>query len=315
MLTHSKTICLVGGGGFIGINFVNFFLEKQYKVLTISKRPLNKAYIEHNTLNLRESILDIKNTEALIHALKDEENVVWLVNELVPAATLNSLVDDFSFNTALLIKFLERTFLLKKLKTFIYFSSGGTIYGDIGKFNLKEEDKKKPISAYGLSKLISEDYIQFFANKAHYNTIILRPANVYGRYHNLVKPQGIIGYALNAILNSKSIDLFGEGKVYRDFIHVNDVASAADSLLSKHNNPQFDVYNVGSQIPIPIYSMISFLENIAQAKIIFNHKPARDFDCEYNVLDITKLSNYTTWTPKIDLLSGLADVWGWLKST
>lgn len=310
----NKSIALIGGGGFIGTNLANFFSAQDYKVLVVSRSLIEKSKFTSDQIEV--SLIDVNHTSKLVEALSEYENIIWLVNSLVPSTSMDSLIDDFDFNVNPLIKLLESASDLKRIKRFVFISSGGTIYGDtLDRIDLKEDCEKKPISAYGLSKIISENYIDFIVQNTKFDSYILRPSNVYGCHQNLNKPQGIIGYAINAILNNKSIDLYDEGKVVRDFIHVMDLAEAVKYCVeNKGLNFKVKKYNIGSQTGYSIKEVLSLIEKVSSKKIKTVSKPARDFDCHYNVLDISKVNDELGWKPKIDLETGLAEVWQWIKS-
>lgn len=306
-------IALIGGGGFIGTNLANYFTEKLFNVKIISKNPINiKNFINKE---IEEINLDVNRTDDLINSLQDCQIIVWLVNELVPSSTMNSVVDDFNFSTSSLIHFLEKSGNLKSLQRFIYLSSGGTIYGDSQhNEDFAEISLKAPISAYGLSKRISEQYIEYFSRKVNYKCFVLRPSNVYGKFQNMNRMQGIIGFAFNSILKNKTIDLFGGGKVYRDFIYVEDLATAIFAVILKSYPTQIiETYNIASQKPTAIFEVLHLIENVTNQKLNINHKPARPFDCTYNVLDISKITADTQWQPQTNLSEGLQIVWDWLK--
>lgn len=309
-----KSIALIGGGGFIGTNLANFFIEKDYEVLIIGRSVIDNPNNTNDKIKRR--LIDVNMTSKLIHALEEYENVVWLVNDLVPGVSMDSLVDDFTFNVSPLIHFLESINKLEDLKRFIFISSGGTIYGDSpGKIFLKEDSLKNPISPYGLSKIIAENYINFITVRSSFESIILRPSNVYGNHQNFKKPQGIVGYAFNALINNKTIDLYADGRVIRDFIHVLDLAEAIRCCIeNKLQIANTVTYNVGSQEGYTIREVLDMINEVSGGNIRTISKPSRIFDCEFNVLNINKINSELGWKPKVKIREGLEDVWGWVNS-
>lgn len=310
----NKSVALVGGGGFIGTNFAKFFMQKAYNVLIIGRSLVGET--ENDNGKTVRITLDVNKTSKLVEALKGYENVIWLVNDLVPSASMDSLVDDYIFNVSPLINFLESINKLNDLKRFVFISSGGTIYGDSpDHILLKEDSHKSPISAYGLSKIISENYINFITKRSSFQSIILRPSNVYGNHQNLKKPQGIVGYAFDALLNNRTIDLYDEGRVIRDFIHVLDLAEAVKCCIeSISESAKVVTYNVGSQEGYSIRKVLDLINEITREKIKTISKPARLFDCDFNVLDISKINSTLGWRPKIKIKEGLEQVWIWANS-
>lgn len=309
----NKSIALIGGGGFIGTNLTNFFIEEDYNVLVIGRSVIED--LSNSTDKIKRRLIDVNKTSKLIEALADYENIVWLVNDLVPSASMDSLADDFTFNVTPLIHFLESVNKLENLKRFVFISSGGTIYGDSpSKTFLKEDNIKNPISAYGLSKIIAENYVDFITKRSSFESVILRPSNVYGNYQNLKKPQGIVGYAFNALINNKTIDLYADGEVIRDFIHVIDLAEAIKCCIEKkHEISKVETYNVGSQEGYSIREVLDLINEVSDGNIQTVSKPARTFDCDFNVLDVSKINLQLGWEPKIKIKEGLTKVWQWVK--
>lgn len=306
-----QKVAIIGGNGFIGKNFTNFFVECNFEVKVIDRHIDTTIGLP----NISSFSVDIHHTQELINILEDVEFIIWLVHASVPSTQDDSLVDDFSLNVSPIIKFLEKASKLRNLKKFIYLSSGGTVYGEAeGHFPIKEYHTQKPISNYGLSKSIAENYIEYLTTGSNFESVIFRPSNVFGRHQNLVKPQGIIGFAFKAIHDDKFLDLFDEGKVIRDFIYVLDVADAINkSLYLPLEIGLTRYYNIGSEEGLSIQEVLTKIENITGKKLNLNHKVSRKFDCSYNVLDISKAKKELGWDIKTKIDDGLLNVWDWIN--
>lgn len=307
-----QTVVIVGGNGFVGKNFTSYFADKGYKVIVADHSIKN---IDKVNSDIEFFAVDIHHTKELLDIAEKADYIVWLVHASVPSTQDESLVDDFSLNVSPIIKFLEKAGNFTNLKKFIYLSSGGTIYGDIFDFEpIKETHNQKPISNYGLSKSIAEKYIEYITKSKQFETVILRPSNVYGPYQNLVKPQGIIGYALKSIKNNTYLDLYDDGRVIRDFIYVEDLANAVGKFFTNDSKAgEVSFYNVGSSEGYSIRDILNKIEKITEKQLLLNHKSSRNFDCEYNVLDISKLTKDKCWTKETSIEEGLAKVWEWIN--
>ncbi|QOW10562.1 NAD-dependent epimerase/dehydratase family protein [Kaistella flava (ex Peng et al. 2021)] len=305
-----KNIAIIGGHGFIGKNFTHFFLEKNYKITLIGNNSSNKTF----PVNVQSVSTNVENTELLIEAVKDAEVIIWLASSLIPGSFNESLALDFDTNIKPVVAFLQKA-ESSVLKKFIYLSSGGTVYGNIDEPRLwQEKDDKSPISEYGLSKLITENYIKFITNTSNFESYILRPSNVYGKFQNLTKPQGIIGFAFKSLIQQSTIQLYDDGKVVRDFIFVDDLAEAVFKCIEAAAQPSTThIYNVGSGSPVSIKEIVSKIGSVAQKTVQTELKPSRNFDCEFNVLNIDKIKQDLGWEPKIKIDDGLKVVWEWIK--
>jgi UDP-glucose 4-epimerase len=306
-----KNIGIIGGTGFIGQNLATFFHSLNYKV-TVVGRSVPKYHFD----GLNAVQIDVNDTDVLINSVSNCETIIWLVSSLVPSVSNESLIDDFNNNISPLVRFMERAGGNPEFKKFIFLSSGGTIYGDsLDNKPLDEDSSKKPISSYGLSKIVTENYIKFLTSTSHFQSFILRPSNVYGQFQNLIKPQGIIGYAFKSIKNNTAIDLYDDGRVTRDFIHVFDLAKAVNACIeSEYKEAHTSVYNVASQQGYTIKEILEKINTITEKKIHTIPKSSRSFDCNYNVLKIEKIKKDLNWHPEIEINNGLMMVWEWIKN-
>jgi UDP-glucose 4-epimerase len=189
----------------------------------------------------------------------------------------------------------------------IYFSSGGTIYGNSNKDRINEEEKLKPQNYYGFSKLLIEHYIQLQARINNLKYVIARPSNPYGMGQKSHSKQGLIAVALGKIINNEAIDIWGDGSVIRDYLHVSDLSLAILNILN--NDKWGEIYNIGSGEGISINNLLHLIEKTIDKKIIINYFESRFIDVHSNVLDISKIKKETGWTPQIKLDVGIKDLW------
>lgn len=307
-----KTIAIIGGSGFIGKNFTKYFSDNNFDVVVIDRH----FELKTATPGVIFTSVDIHHTQELTMAVERVDYVIWLVHASVPSTLDESLIDDFSLNISPLIKFLEKAESLPNMKKFIYLSSGGTVYGDVDANEpIGELHPQNPISNYGLSKSIAEKYIKYLTKNTGFESFILRPSNVFGMFQNLIKPQGIIGFAFKSLHDNKSLDLYDDGRVIRDFVYVMDVANATLKCiqldLKSGNTTQ---YNVGSNEGLSIKDVLNKIEKICNKKLVLNHKTSRTFDCSFSVLDTTKINSDLNWKIETNIDEGLIKVWEWINT-
>lgn len=306
--------CLViGGNGFIGKNLVLELLNQNFEVKVFDKSISNFEGIEHSNLSLIEG--DVNDTLSIVNVVEKDSSVIWLIHTTVPSTSMVDVEADLQSNIPPLIRFIQEIKKLSIVSNFLYLSSGGTVYGDPVDFvPIPEEFGKDPISSYGLTKLIAEEYINFLLKKTSIKSYILRPSNVYGRYQNLHKPQGIIGHIFKSALQNQSLNIYGDGSIIRDYVHVTDLAKAIIICLKsdfKHKKPL--VINIGSGEETSINDILTITGEIIGRPILHEKLPDRGFDCQYNVLSIEKSKNELNWTPTVNLRDGINDVWAWIN--
>lgn len=311
-----KNKCLViGGNGFIGKNLVLSLAKCNYDVVVfdIDTKPLRTSFKNEQGIQYIEG--DVNNTSYLINEIRDVDYVIWLIHTTVPATSMFDLEFDLRSNIPPLIRFVQSVKSELNVKKIIYLSSGGTVYGNPDlSIPIVETLEKKPISSYGLTKLVAEKYLSFMLSDSEIDSYILRPSNVYGKYQNLKKPQGLIGHVLKSILMNDTITIFGDGSIIRDYIHVNDLVDAIITCLSnsrKEKEPL--ILNIGSGVPESINQILDVIGNVTNKLPDIIRKPVRDFDCNYNVISIEKVKKHINWSPKINLNEGIQDVWDWIS--
>lgn len=184
----------------------------------------------------------------------------------------------------------------------IYFNSGGAIYDPHISSEHSESEIPKPISPYGISKLVGENYLEILLPENRLTS--LRLSNVYG----YGQTKGVIPLFINSMLEGLPCKFFGDGSSTRDYIHADDVIEFSYAVLEKS---LFGIYNVssGSQTSLkdlhfelcqalgvsPQIEFLSRIEGEIQDSVISNARalsvgwrPKRNFGQEVRKLAIMK---------------------------
>jgi UDP-glucose 4-epimerase len=295
-------ILLIGGGGFLGTNLAKSLIEAGHVV-----HLLDKAFRAHDgghpsiAVSGRHEI-DIGDVPAIIKLL-DELQIDCVANL---ASTLLPSSDYASFDAELRNMTLPGFQLLnhiasRKIK-YVYFSSGGAIYGDAADGPCREQIQPLPISHYGYSKMLFEQYIELVSRTTDLEYMIVRPSNPYGPYQNPNGKQGLIAVAFDKIVNRQPIEIWGDGSVIRDFLWVGDLAAVVTALIG--GSSWNATYNIGSGLGYSVKQIIHLIEDIAGVPADVVYKPARQVDATKIVLDISRLQSLLHYQP-IDLREGL----------
>lgn len=290
-----KNILIIGSQGFIGKNIVEklsednnlILFDRDFSQLTskVFKRP-NVKFVEGSLLayELVENTITLNNIDVVIH----------LVSSLIPSSTSS----DFFYE---LREVVEPTYKLlnyfceKKIKV-IFFSSGGTIYGEANEDSITESHVTEPINYYGYSKLLIENYIQFLHRTGGLTYVIVRPSNVYGKYQRLDRKQGFIAVAVGKIIENKAVEIFGNGETIRDYIDVTDLALVTSKIVKQDIRNK--VLNVGSGVGVSLNEIITNLRSLINKNIIVINKKNRNVDVDKVILDISELKKNIIFEPK-----------------
>ncbi|SHG29743.1 UDP-glucose 4-epimerase [Flavobacterium fluvii] len=282
-----KNILLLGGTGFIGKNIIEFYindLEVNLILVTRNKSNIDARLFssERVTVNIG-SISDIDFIKKIVVDCNINV-IIHLVSNLIASSSDEEFyegMDNVIMPTFKLIDFIAN----KEIKL-LFFSSGGTIYGNANS-RIDETTALNPINNYGFSKLLIEDYIYFKRSSSQLNCIVIRPSNVYGSFQSFIGNQGFISIAINKIYNNEPIVIWGDGNSIRDYIHVDDVVEVIQKLLS--HSISNTILNLSTGVGKSLLEIIEIIEKNLDKKAIvcFNNK--RNVDANSVILDNSRL--------------------------
>lgn len=330
----NKNILVTGGLGFIGLNFINKIIKKNYKnvnIINIDKKTSvankNIEIISSNNIKYTFLKIDISKKKQIDNLFK-RFSINIIINFAAESHVDTSITNSSKFiktningtynllNAAYNQWMLKPFIFKKKYKKSIFFQiSTDEVYGSIkGNKNISEKGKFFPSSPYSASKASAENLV-FSYNKTYgLNTLISNSSNNYGQYQNYEK---FIPKTIQSIILNKKIKLYGDGKNIRDWIYVEDNCDALITILKFGNFGES--YNISANIQKENIQIINTLINIAKKKLKKNKKyllnlidyvedrPGHDF--RYGI-DSSKLE-LLGWKPKYNLNKGLEKTFNW----
>ena len=307
----NKKILITGSSGYIGSKLLKKLLNFNCKIFIIvrNKKLINKHLKKEKKIffltgNITKKIFwekNIKNMDYLIHLASNESKFGKNIN----------FFDNFNVNVNSLLYAL---FFSKKYNKNIKIISIGSEnqLGIAKKIPVNDESKDKPLTIFGINKLIAEQYLNFYKKSFNIDSISLRLSNVYGPsgfQENILKVS--LNKMISNALNEKII-LYNNQNSIRDFIFIDDVINAI--ILAMKNIKKLDqnYYYIGSGKG---YSLKKISEIITKQVIkyfptkkiskIQIRKKMSDFDKRNFVANIKKFKKITGWSPKISLLEGI----------
>ena len=283
-----QNILFLGGSGFIGKNIVESFSEdRNCNLIVITRNSFlinDMLFLKPNITVLVGELEDFDFIEDLI--IEHEVNVIiHMLSSLIPSSSDIHFYE--SINKIIVPTFKLIDFIADRNIKFLYFSSGGTIYGNTSSI-IKESHLLNPINNYGLSKLMIENYINYKSNRSTLDFIIIRPSNVYGKHQSFNSNQGFISVAINKIYNNIPIEVWGDGNSVRDYIQVDDVVFFVRKLLSDFSHGSTTI-NLSTGIGKSLLDIIILIEKNTKKKAIIHFKNKRSVDANTIVLDNSKL--------------------------
>lgn len=306
-----KKKCLIlGGGGFIGSHLTDALLESDYEVVIFDKLNFSRKNIQHNLGKVKILEGDFNNEVDLKNALVGIDIAFHLVSSTLPANSNENPIYDVETNLISSLRFLNEAFI-NNISKIIFISSGGTVYGIPERLPIKEYHPRKPICSYGIIKKTIEDYLYMFGKLYGQDYNVFRLANPYGERQNPDVAQGVIPVFLKKILKNETIEIWGDGKVERDYIYIKDAVSALIKSLSTETNEK--IFNLGSGTGYSLNEILEIMKKVSgkNAKIVYKEK--RNIDVPINILDNKLISEKLNWKPETDIETGIKRTYEYLK--
>jgi UDP-glucose 4-epimerase len=285
-------VVVTGGAGFIGSAVVNLLLEKGYTVRVVDDLSTGDLRNLPDHPRLRFVKHDVTVAEGLDKVLNGAETIIHMAAVAsVPECESNPM-KAFKVN----VRGLENIIKLgiKNSVKKIVFTSSAAVYGDVEE-PVSEEAPPKPFSVYGHTKLLGETLLE----NSGIPSVVFRIFNAYGRTGAGVGTYGVVDRFLKNLKEGKPLEIYGDGKNVRDFIHVRDVANAI-ALSVEKDVDGFNVFNLGTGRATTIYELANLVLKLSNQGRVVMHPP-RQGDIKYSVADISKAARELGFKPTVTL--------------
>lgn len=303
-------IVVLGGGGFIGAAIVDRLLQAGHQIRVL-ERP---RVVPYRVFAAKEEVEwvtgDLLSMHDMQSAITGMEVVVHLVSTTLPKSANEDPVYDVQTNLVASLQLLD-AMVAQQIKKIVFISSGGTVYGAPKYIPMDEQHPTEPRLSYGITKLAIEKFLLMYQDLHGIKANILRVTNPYGERQRIETAQGAVGVFLSRALTGKTIDIWGDGSVTRDYVYVQDVADAfAQAVL--YDGGQ-SVFNISTGIGTSLRELIQIIEGVLGHKIGQEFYPARGFDIPVSILDNSLAKTELDWHPKIALKEGIVRTVEWMR--
>ncbi|HUF13103.1 MAG TPA: NAD-dependent epimerase/dehydratase family protein [Longimicrobiales bacterium] len=303
-----RKVLVTGGAGFIGSHVVDAFLERGDRVWIVddlsSGRPVNvpaSATFVH---------MDIRDAD-LADVFRDAGGFDVISHHAAQIDVRKSVTDPRTDASINVDGFLNVAELARAHGTgrLIFVSSGGVVYGEPVTIPTPESAPKLPGSPYGVTKLVAEHYMYYYARVWGMEYVALRYANVYGPRQDPHGEAGVVAIFCNRLLDGTSLTIFGDGEQTRDYVFVGDVVRA--NLLAadvdtgaRPSGLDERAYNVGTGKETSVNELARTLMTATGREAPVEYAAARPGELQRSCLDTAAL-RARGWKPMTTLEQGL----------
>ncbi len=332
-----KYILITGGAGFIGSNFIPYFIKKysEYHIINLDKltyagdiKNLKEVEKHERYSFVHGDICNRKLVESLLYKF----NIFGIIHFAAESHVDNSIEnpDDFIktniYGTYILIDaaykyWMDQPFKYKKqyknnqLPRFHHISTD-EVYGSLGSSGLfSESTPYAPNSPYSASKAAGDMILRSYHNTYGLNVVITNCSNNYGPKQNKEK---LIPTIIRKALSNERIPIYGDGKNIRDWIYVLDHCQGVD--LVYHKGKPCQTYNIGGNnerdnnyIVISICDILDKIKpkkNKSYKEQISYVKDRPGHDRRY-AIDASKIKTELGWKPEENFKKGLLKTVKW----
>lgn len=303
--------CLVtGGAGFIGSHVADCLIDDGHEITIIDN--LFGGYLENvnpKAKFVKKDLIDLDPNDVLLKGI----DVVYHIAAF-PAEGL-SLFVPFQIFQKNLMSFLRllAACINNDVKT-IVFTSSMAVYGENQEYPFDESLPRNPTDPYGVSKAVSEQFLEIYSEEYGFNYVILRPHNVYGIRQNLNDPyRNVLGIWINRLLNAKQPVIYGDGEQTRAFSHVSDMARCtADSAFNE--KCYGEIINIGGAEPYKINDACKFLMDAFGVDMEPQYYPDRPREVRHAYCTTEKSARLLGFNESKELKVGLKEMVEWAKT-
>jgi UDP-glucuronate 4-epimerase len=307
---------VTGSAGFIGSHLCERLLSDGHIVLGVDnfddfydpkiKRQNISQCLTNKNFELIEA--DIRDQAAMEKAVSEGiEVIIHLAARagIRPSIAQPLLYADVNVNgTVVLLEAAKKC----KVDKFI-FGSSSSVYGNNKKIPFSEIDNVDfPISPYAATKKAGELICHTYHHLYGISVTCLRFFTVYGPRQ---RPDLAIHKFASLIEQGKSIPIYGDGSMMRDFTYIDDIIDGTVAAMEKCAG--FNIYNLGESQPISVNDVVAEIEKALDKKAIKEFLPPQPGDVNRTYADVTKATKELGYNPSTDIRTGLAEFTTWLR--
>jgi nucleoside-diphosphate-sugar epimerase len=191
----------------------------------------------------------------------------------------------------------------------VVFSSSSSVYGNARRFPIREDADARPISPYGVTKLMGEQLAHAYAVTRGLSYLCVRYFSVYGPRQ---RPDMAFHRIIEALFGDGTFVIHGTGEQRRDFTFVGDAVDA--TLRAMDSRAEGRAYNVGGGSEASLAEVIELVESLAGRRLMKSYAASAGGDVERTSADTRRAESELGWRPRTTLRQGVSRQLDWAVS-
>ena len=274
------------GAGIIGQRLCDhlIFHGQAVKLLSTSLK---------SNVELRRFRGDITLPETLDKFFEGVDTLVYTSHAGVPKTKESVAREEVKTNVIGALNVLEKI-EQHRVRRLVYLSSGGAVYGNPNSDFVNEYHILNPVSPYGISKMMIEQFIKHHHRTVGTKTTLLRPSNVVS---DVFMPDGfgVINRVLSCIRSHQAFEVWGDGNGIKDYLSLDDMVLAIKSVI-KYSSPEgFEVFNVASGETLSVNEILRVAGAQSSKPLTIKYREAAPQDVPSIVLNGTAFETAYNW--------------------
>ncbi|MHB8109972.1 MAG: NAD-dependent epimerase/dehydratase family protein [Syntrophorhabdaceae bacterium] len=308
---RNREVLVTGGLGFIGSNLC-IELVKLGAYVTIVDNMLPRQ--GGNLFNVKDiaqrvtvNVSDVRNQLSMNHLVKGKDFVFHLAGQVNHVDSMKNPLQDLEINCQGTLVLLEALRHNNREAKVIFAGTRGE-YGSSVKLPVDEDHPTNPKGIYAVTNLTAEKMVLVYDDVYKIPGTCLRITNTYGPRHQMAHDEyGVFNWFIRKALDNEMIPVFGDGRILRDFLYVEDLVECLLQVAST-DKAYGQVFNVGTGIPVSFFELAEKIVAIAgSGKTAFTEftQERKEVEPGDYYADITRITNTTGWKPKTALNDGI----------
>ena len=192
----------------------------------------------------------------------------------------------------------------------VLFASSSSVYGNADRVPFREDDPEvRPISPYGVTKLLGEHYARVWHLLHGLDAICFRFFTVYGPRQ---RSDMAIHKFIRGVAAGRPIDVYGDGSTRRDYTYIGDIVRGVTTALEKPRG--FEVVNLGESRTVELRELLAVIEKAVGKKAVVNRLPEQPGDVKQTYADVSKARKLLGYDPSTPIEEGIKKTVEWFRN-